>query len=112
MRLVTMPSNSDTGIVFSAKNLFYLRSRAAIGFDFPDHRRQPFRHLPGFLKPPLGVVVFEAERSDAPLAFKRAELKRQQGKSANPLDEIELQRRCDDLRIISKTWRTDGLRRK
>src|SRR5436189_144189 len=69
MRLVTMPSNSDTGIVFGAKNLFYLRSRAAIGFDFPDHRHQPFRHLLGFLKPPLGVVVFEAERSAARLRF-------------------------------------------
>src|SRR5713101_399115 len=112
MRLVTMPSNSNTGIVFRAKSLFYLRSRAAIGFDFFDHRRQPFRDLLGLLKPSLGVVVFEAERCDAPLALKRAELKRQQGKSANPLDEIELHRARDDLGIISKTWRTDGLRRK
>src|SRR6266849_1766632 len=112
MRLVTMPSNSDTGIVFGAKNLFYLCGRAAIGFDFLDHRRQPFRHLLGFLKQPLGVAVFEAERCDTPLALKRAELKRHQGKPANPLDEIELHRRCDDLGIISKTWRTDGPRRK
>src|SRR6266571_4482239 len=108
MRLVSMPSNSDTGIVFSAKNLFYLRGRAAMGFDFLDHRRQPLRHLHGCLKPLLRVVVFEAEPCDAPLALKRAELKRHQRKSANPLDEIELHRRCDDLGIISKTWQDRG----
>jgi len=78
MRLVTMPSNSDTGIVFRAKNLSHLCGRAAIGFDFLDHRRQPCRHLRCLLKPLLPVVVFEAERCDAPLALKRAELKRQQ----------------------------------
>lgn len=76
MRLVTMPSNSDTGMVFRAKNLLYLRGRAAIGFDFLDHRRQPLRDRLGFLKPLLPVIVSEAERCDAPLAFKRAELKR------------------------------------
>src|SRR5258708_2145305 len=103
MRLVAMPSDTDPGVVFSAKDLLYLYGRGAIGLDFPDHRRQPFRHFPGFLKPPLCVVVFEAERCDAPLALKRAELKRRQGKSANPLDEIELHRRCDDLGTISKT---------
>src|SRR6478752_522663 len=55
MRLVPMPSNSDTGIVFSAKNLPYLCGRAAIGFDFLNHRRQPFRDLLGFGKPLLRV---------------------------------------------------------
>src|SRR5713226_3662653 len=99
MRLVTMPSYADPDVVFSAKNLFYLRSRAAIGFDFLDHRRQPFRDRLGFLKPPLGVIVFEAERCDAPLALKRAELKWHQGKRANPLDELELHRWCDDFGI-------------
>src|SRR6476620_2101515 len=112
MRLVTMPSDSDPDIVFGAKNLFYLHARAAIGFDFLDHWREPSRHLLGFLKPLLGVVVCVAERRDAPLALKRAELKRHQGKRTNPLDEIALHRRWDDVGIISKTWRTDRLVRK
>src|ERR1700682_3189671 len=112
MRLVAMPSDSDPDVVFSAKDLSYLRGRAAVGFDSLDHRRQPFRHLLRFLKPPLRVGVFEAERCDPPLALIRAELKRHQGKSANPLNEIELHQPRDDLGIIAKTSRTHGRRRK
>jgi len=52
MRLVTMPSNSNAGMVFRAKNLFLIFAAGPpIGFDFRDHRRQPFRDLLGFLKP-------------------------------------------------------------
>src|ERR1700676_4041929 len=112
MRLVAMPSDTDPGVVFGAKDLFYLHGRAAIGLDFLDQRRQPCRYLLSFLNPPFCVVVFEAERSDAPLALKRPELKRHQGKRAYPLDDVKLHRPRDDLGIISKTSRTRSLRRK
>src|ERR1700676_922373 len=112
MGLVAMPSDTDPGVVFRAKDLFYLHGGAAIGFAFLDQRRQPCRYLLSFLKPPLCVVVFEAERCDAPLALKRAELKRREGKSGNPVDETKLHRPRDDLAIVSKTSRTRSLRQK
>src|ERR1700730_2000728 len=112
MRLVAMPSDTQPAVVFLKRYFFYLHGRAAIGFAFLDQRRQPCRYLLSFLKPPLCVVVFEAERCDAPLALKRAELKRRQGKSGNPVDETKLHRPRDDLGIVSKTSRTRSLRRK
>src|SRR5258707_8700661 len=112
MRLVTLPSDPPACVVSRAKDLFYLYGRAAIGFEFFDHWRQPFRYLLTFLKPPLRVIVFETERCDAPPALERPELERLHRKRANPRDQNELRRPCDDLGIIAKTRRTHGLRRK
>jgi len=69
-------------------------------------------NIPGFLTPLLRVVISEAEGCHAPLAFERAELECDQGKSAYPLDQIMLYWRRDNAGIVSETFRTNRFRRK
>jgi hypothetical protein len=69
MRLVAMPSYSNTGIIFRAKNLFYPHRAARLRLS-----RSGFCAIPdslGLLKP-LSRSRIEAERCAAPLALERA----------------------------------------
>ena len=85
-----MPSDTDTRVVFRAKDLLYLQSRSPVGFHLLYHGHKPFRNFFGLLKLLQCVVKFEAEGCHAPLAFERTELKRDQRKSDYPLDQIML----------------------
>jgi len=109
---IAVPPDPDACVVLRAKDLLDLHCCAPIGFDFLDHGRKPFRHFPGFLTPLLRVVISEAEGCHAPLAFERAELECDQGKSTYPLDQIMLYWRRDNAGIVSETLRTNRFRRK
>src|SRR5207248_4648966 len=89
VRLVAMPPDADTDVVFRAEHLADARRRqVAETFDRSRDLCQPIRYRLRLQDPLHRIIVAEAERDHPPIAFESAELKRLQRQFRNPGDQL------------------------
>src|ERR1700746_3546221 len=98
MPLVTVPADADADITVGAEHLAHAALRQiAEAYALPPDVAEPIRNriaVPQLLQ---RIVVAEAERLYAPVAFKRAELKRLQRQLRNARGQLLLGRFGDEL---------------
>jgi len=110
MRPVAMPADADADVILGAQHLPHAAVRKfAKSLHGAGGSLEPFRDRLARLKFLQRVVVAEAERFHAPVAFERTELERLQGQRRNARDQFLLIRCRDELRLIAQPCRAYGL---